>query len=172
MDRCKRTAPVNALQSISRAVLASYVFSACLILTPHVALAGTIGQMLVKDCPNSSLLETAAKSADEAAAVNDDDASSLAREAARQYYRCAHVTDDSYVHDWARFFYFDYLWDSFRTKGDTCTNGKSVLDGLSELAAGSKYSDVRSAATEAYNGHNRDFQQISAQLSLYHCGGS
>ena len=102
------------MQNVSRVVLSLYVFTTCLIATPHVAVAGTIGQMLVKGCPNGSLLKTAVSSADEAAAVNDEDASSLAREAARQYYRCGHVTDDPYLHDWARFFYFNCLWNSLR----------------------------------------------------------
>ncbi|MGP8100403.1 MAG: hypothetical protein ACLQHL_06510 [Candidatus Cybelea sp.] len=82
------------------------------------------------------------------------------------------MTDDPDVHDWARFFYFVYLWDSLRTKGDVCTSGKGILDGLSELAAGSQFSDVRSAAEEAYNRDDHSFENISAELSLYHCGGS
>jgi hypothetical protein len=152
---------VLSVRNRSRIVLTCLAFITCLIATPYTGVAGTVGQMLVKDCSNGSSLEAAANSADEAEAVNDDDATNLAREAARQYYRCAHVANDPYVHDWARFFYFVYLWSSLKTKGDVCNNGEPVLDGLSELAAGSTFSDVRSAATEAYNRNDHYFEQIS-----------
>ena len=137
---------------------------ATMLFAPHRARAETIGKMLNTQCPNGAAIRTASEAVSEAAAVHDSDVNALSREAARQYYRCAHVTNNPYVHDWARWFYFVTLWGSFVTKGDVNSYGSEVLDGLSQLAAGSRFGDVRQAATDAYNTRNADFQDVRQQL--------
>jgi hypothetical protein len=146
------------------AALLTIMLASVTNIWPQVAWPRTIGQMLTTLCPNGKALKSAVDAADEASAVNDSDAPVLSREAARQYYRCAHVTDEVYLHDWARFFYFVYLWGSFVTKGDVNLNGSGVLDGLSQLAAGSQFGDVRSAATRTYNDYDHNFEDIRQQL--------
>src|SRR5580704_3251107 len=91
---------------------------AFLMQTVKITNAETAEQMLDLQCPNGTELKRATDAADEAMAVTDFDERYLAQEAARQDYRCAHTTDSPYVHDWARFYYFMYLWDSFSTKGE------------------------------------------------------
>ena len=94
----------------------SLLFAA--VAWPERATAETIVQMLSRACPNGQALKAAAEAAEESNAVDDPGARELSREAARQYYRCAHVTDNAYIHDWARLLYFEALIDSFAKKID------------------------------------------------------
>jgi hypothetical protein len=163
MDRCNSATPPG--HSATRSIAATLTATILLFsVPPRSSDAGTIRQMLLIECPNGSSLKLAEDAADEAAAVNDADYATLTREAARQFYRCAHVTDNPYLHDWARYFYWTYLWGSLATKGDVNLNGSAILDGLSELAAGSSFADVRKAAADTYNACDRAFEAVRAQL--------
>jgi len=167
MDHSSRNVCRRALggaQTHSNIRVVPWIIAVLVVLWPHVALTTTLEQELVSQCPNGREIKNAVEAASEASAVNDIDKYELSREAARQLYRCAHTTDDPYLHDWARLVYFQAYWGSFATKSQVNLNGSIVLEGIGELRDGSKYADVRAAASKAYKALDQIFEEIRAQL--------
>lgn len=133
-----------------RGLIAAFFFAAISLSIGAVG-GDTIAEYLVAACPNGQALKRAVNALDEAKALNDSGIPKLDREVARQYYRCAHVTDDGYAHDWARLLYFVFLAASLRTDADRGDYAQTILSGIYELAVTSKYADVRAVAKDQYS---------------------
>jgi hypothetical protein len=150
----------DVLTALLKLTIASGLFLLVIAACPTPASSATIGHMLARECPNGAALASAMDAADEADAVNDANRYELNREAARQLYRCAHVVDDPYAHDWARAIYCEYFWSSFETDGDVLRNAQNLIDILAERAAGSEFYDVRKAAAELRGQYARIYQSL------------
>jgi hypothetical protein len=170
MGACRRVRLIPTVDVLStfgsRAFLAAALAVSVTIL-PAKAATESVVHMLEKACTNGQALHDAVDTADEALAMGDFDSYDLSREAARQFYKCAHVTDYSYVHDWARYYYFAYLINSLGTWQETYTHGQVTLDGVAELKAGSSFPDVRKAAEAMYSTFLARYEQAKTHLRIY-----
>lgn len=100
-------------------------------------------------CPNGAELRRADDLASEAYAVNDVDRYDLAQEAARQYWRCAHTTDNPVTHDIARIEYAEWLAKSFSTSTEFLWHAQEIYDIINEVYISTKNDQVRTNALSA-----------------------
>jgi hypothetical protein len=97
-------------------------------------------------CSNGTDLRQADDLASEAYAVNDDDRFFLAQEAARQYWRCAHTTDDPMTHDLARLEYGYWYARSFATVNEFLLHAQEIYNIFDGVYLSTKNDQVRANA--------------------------
>lgn len=151
----RRAAPFSVASTIALAVF---------LTVPLRASAETVANMMYNECPNHVALRNAEEALSEAEAVQDESRYALSREAARQYYRCSHNANNSYLHDWAFFFYAVSLWGSLKTNGDVANSGGVAVGALEKLRNETKFSDVNEAASNEYDTVKKDYDRIRQLL--------
>lgn len=125
---------------ITAYALGAFSASAC-----SLANAETIGQILAHNCSAAYHVDQMEQRAHSLA---DDDQYALAKKAAGLYYDCAQNASDPYVHDLARLNYLYLLSVSDPSDDERHLVQMLVLvkDQANELAASSRYPDIRSQA--------------------------
>lgn len=108
-----------------------------------VASAESYGHFMGRACYNGKTLAELFNKADEATAMLDESRYQTYKELALQSYRCSANASDPYLHDVAAYFYSLYLYLSLRTNGDEDQNGPLVSSRLNDLAAATRFSDIR-----------------------------
>jgi hypothetical protein len=115
--------------------------------TAKVAAVQMTGEAYIsRTCSNGAAIRHADDLASEAYAVNDSDRYFLAQEAARQNWRCAHATDDSFTHDLARLEYASWYAKSFSTSYEFLQHAQEVYNIFDEVYVSSKDNQVRANA--------------------------
>jgi hypothetical protein len=97
-------------------------------------------------CSNGAEIRRADDVASEAYAVKDDDRYFLAQEAARQYWRCAHITDDPTTHDLARLEYAYWYARSLSTVSEFLRHAQEIYDLFDGVYLSTKNDQVRTNA--------------------------
>lgn len=125
----------------SAAAAALYV-----LLAPAAVRAGTIGQLVTSACPSmSDEFAEANNGKEELDLGNMASGASHYKRAARIAYDCTKTTH-GYAHDWIEFFYATALANSAVTDKQQVDVDSIVSYAMNDLAADTKYSDVRQSA--------------------------
>ena len=145
------------------AILAFAVVQAFL-WQPGVAVAETYRQYLERVCPNRVQIIGLRKKDDEAHAMMDNGRFDIERQLAREYYRCSTDINDQYGHDIALLFYGSSLYESLRTNGENDEQGPMVASRMNDLAAATKYADIRRLALKLKAWALKDAQDAHAAI--------
>lgn len=131
---------------------------------PLGAGAETVAQLIHSGCPNGTRITDLEKQIAEAVAMVDASSYALEKKLALEYYRCSSVTTDPYVKDFATFFYADSLFQAERTNRDTVDTSPTLIYKLNELAASTKYSDVKKHTLVLKAQVKADLDKVNAYL--------
>jgi hypothetical protein len=128
------------------------------VALPRSASAETLLRFLEGACPNGSQILALQKRTDEADALEDGRRHADHRELARLYYRCSQAQGSPYMRDVATLFYALNLDASARTNGEAFDRGTMAADVCNDLAAATRFEDVRRMAIRNRNQFRRDAQ--------------
>jgi hypothetical protein len=106
---------------------------------------------LSRVCSNGAALRQADALASEAFAVNDFDRYELAQEAARQYWRCSHNTDNVLAHDVARLYYGMWYAYSFSTHREFLQHAQQIYAIFDGVYVSTQNGEVRTNALRLRN---------------------
>jgi hypothetical protein len=122
----------------------------------------TVLQVMEAACPSmSAAASEAARGREEMKLANFAVSQPYFKRASRIAYECLQSTS-GYSHDWIDWFYADYLFDS-ASWADKAADADSIVSiEMNNLAAGTKYSDVRAAALNLRATVRKDIERYSS----------
>lgn len=123
-------------------------------LAPLAALPETYGQDIARVCPNGSKIATMIRKIDEAVAMVDPSRFALWKQASLEIYRCSQASIDAYSRDIAKYFVGQYLYLSTKTNGQVMEVLPHVVYTMNELAASTKFADLRRMALKLKSDSN------------------
>jgi YHS domain-containing protein len=134
------------------------------ILWPAPAYSETFNDKFAKDCPNGSRIATLQQQLSDVKTKDAEARLDLTGELSQEYYFCSISVADPFVRDAAKYLTSSDLWLSARTNGDSLKNDPVIITAMNELAAVTKFSEIRLVALKLRADVSADFAKVNAAV--------
>jgi hypothetical protein len=134
------------------------------MLWPVPANAETFADKFASDCPNGNRIVELQQQVSDAQKKAPDSRFALLGELSQEYFFCSIAVADPYVRDAAKYMTSSDLWLSARTNGDALKNDPGIISAMNELAAVTKFIDIRTVAEKLKSDVIADFAKANAAV--------